>query len=149
MENSTEPIKILSGIAKPDYYTKRLRYSLILDRLPVFKYRCDGSLYTAEDSGFYNWLSYERWPSGRKAFGGRQFHITMLDGSKVLCQGNHWDTAMSEPPTVSVGYATFESLKECYVFIGGNFDAAAFREWLLTDPELHDDYYYWEKQWKK
>lgn len=149
MENSTGPIKIISGIAKPDHYTKRMRYSLILDRMPVFRYSREGSLYTAHDSGFWSWLNYENYQSNRKAFGGRHFHITMLDGSKELCQGNHWYTALSEPPTASVGYATFESLRECYVFCGGNFDAAALREWLATDPELHDDYYYWEKQWKK
>lgn len=144
-----EPIKILSGIAKPDPYTKRLSYSLILDRLPVFRYRRDGDLFCAEDSGFLDWLLYEPGRYRMKAFSGRQFHITMVDGSRVLCEGNHWHTVLSEPATVSVGYATFESLKQCYVFYGGNFDAAAFREWLASDPELHDDYYYWEKQWKQ
>ena len=98
--------------------------SIIVDREPEFKF--ERFIYpesmkpwlVAEDSGFYKFYYFERPTERWKAFGGREFDIPMKSGDVLHACGQYWDGV---PPqftdtVVSVGYATLESLKRCYIF---------------------------------
>lgn len=99
--------------------------SLIVDREPAFKFEhfrdpaSTKQWIIAEDSGFYKFYFFEEPTDRWKAFGGRIFDIPMKSGDVLQARGQWWDGV---PPqytdtVVSVGYATCESLKRCYIFM--------------------------------
>lgn len=117
-------------------------YYLIVDEYPDFKYERRGNLVFSNVDGFTS--SYVINRGTKNAFGGREFDIPMEDGTKLHADGSIWSSGQSEAAGVqvtSVGVATREMLKKCYVFVGEYIDSRLLEEWLKQNPnKTHGDY---------
>lgn len=115
---------------------------IVLDRMPELKYERDGNRFTAEDSGFYDFLQ-KQGESG-DAFGGRKFDIQLKDGSTFNCHGQVWSVGPPKglPPLVQVGISTRENLSKCYVFSGGMVRKDLVADWLSKNVPSFSYYKY-------
>ncbi|MDO3682177.1 hypothetical protein [Paenibacillus ehimensis] len=100
--------------------------ALVLRDSLQLTYRKYGDLLIGMDESgtFMNLLYYEAPNSGFKAFGGREFDITLENGEVIHCNGQYWNGGRREAEKVlneeiiSVTVNDVESLKKCYVFRG-------------------------------
>jgi hypothetical protein len=98
--------------------------ALVLDKKPELKYQLSNGCITGTDGVFADCLYYEK-PFGRfKAFAGREFEITLQDGSVVKCNGQYWD-GLQPGHIKALGFSpsratinSLDNLKKCYVFAG-------------------------------
>jgi len=96
--------------------------AFVLNHMPELEYTRYGSTIIGTDGTFHVCyvLQYTKYS---KAFGGREFDLTMKDGEVVHCKGQWWSSISNiflelYPGTVPVTYGTIEELKKCYVFTG-------------------------------
>lgn len=117
--------------------------SVLVDRVPDFKYKRVGDWLLASNDGWYDSLQIV--PRSKWAFGGRKFDIPMEDGTQFHCHGQVWAAFLKEhaqEPTCSVGVATREQLDKCYVFMGGRVSATKLTDWLAENEPKCDYYFY-------
>ena len=88
-------------------YANAPNIRLLVDKLPDHKdlrYERRGNLYFAEKDGYADFYSYSRPDEG---FGGREFRLTMVDGSEAVLKGP-WSSRAAVmngagfPPTIPV-----------------------------------------------
>lgn len=138
-----EPIRIIDVIALPySSWNTTLGYSLILSRMPVWRYQREGDRLTAEDDGFYDFLQGTEGKGD--AFAGREFDITLIDGSIMHCAGRVWSVG---PPdglvrTVGVGHATIESLRQCHVYYSASIAIDKLQKWFLENVPSNNRFKY-------
>ena len=98
--------------------------ALVLDRKPELTYRSDGWHITGTDGLFCACYFYETPYPNWRAFAGRQFEITLEDGTVVKCSGQFWDGVKEEHrkqlggEPIRVTAASVDELKKCFVFYG-------------------------------
>ena len=100
-------------------------HALVLDKIDDFVYKRLGKniIYGTNGLG-YICYKYETPNKYSKAFGGREFDLTMEDGEVVHCNGQWWDDGHKTLEKElgikfsSVAYNTIEDLKKCYVYYG-------------------------------
>lgn len=117
------------------------QFFVVLNRMPIFKYKRTGNLFTAIDGICCDALAYER--GSRGAFGGQVFNIDLEDGGKFKCAGNVWAVAKqkaTDKPILEWGVATEDMLRKCFVFCGGGVFTESINEWL-KDNEIKTDYF--------
>ncbi|AIQ54535.1 hypothetical protein [Paenibacillus sp. FSL R7-0331] len=98
----------------------------VLSQPVEFTYYKQGDLIIGLDDTctFVSCYFYERPSMGFKAFGGREFDITLENGEVIHCDGQWWDGGYQKAEKllgeelVRVTYEDIESLKKCYVFSG-------------------------------
>jgi hypothetical protein len=131
--NTNPDIQIIDVIVTYSQYApERPHYSVIVDRSPLWIYAKEENRLTAHDSGFYDFLSIS--PGTTKAFGGREFNISLTDGTTYRCKGQVWACGSSTAePVVYIGIGTIERLKECYVFSSAYLSKAKLDAWLATN----------------
>lgn len=143
MDSSTnEPIQIIDVIAKPYMIgSKTTSYYVVVDRAPKLVYQREGNRLTAHDSGFYDFMAIEN--GSRGAFAGREFSITLTDGSAIQCVGQVWSCGPFDGiDAVQVGVATLASLEQCYVFSAGYLAREKLAAWLAENKPSGDYYKY-------
>lgn len=129
-------------------------FALVLDKEPVITYEFlpgHGKTYLVgsnDDAVFYECMVYER-PIGRfKAFGGREFDVTMKDGTKTHCDGQYWSGGAADVgriigvDLVSVVSSGIDELKRCYVFSEYHADKKKIR--CLIEQYHGDVIPYWD-----
>lgn len=112
--------------------------ALVLNRhLEYLYHQVDSNTIVGRDGPFYDCYYYGA-PSGRfKAFGGREFRLSMDDGSEVLCNGQWW-SGVTEGAIKYLGGSSFEDiqhatvnslkrLSECYVYFGAEAHVDTYR----------------------
>ncbi|WP_337881828.1 hypothetical protein [Chromobacterium haemolyticum] len=107
---------------------------VVVDRMPSKVYHRDGNRLISRDSGFYDCLTIE--PGSKDAFGGQKFTVQLDDGSEILADGQIWASFHKDligEPTIQVGVATLEKLKECYVFFSGLVSKQRLENWLSSN----------------
>lgn len=139
----------------------------VLDEAPKYRYyKLGDNIIYGTDGIFYICYRYER-PSGSfKAFGGREFTITLSTGEIIKCNGQWWDGGYGELAKelnisfTHVTYNTNEELKNCYVYYGASADIEKFKKVLDSSGELFYHAYYdyekilkykdvWDKRWEE
>lgn len=109
-------------------YSDKPHYFIVTSRDPEYVYERIGNLLLGYDSGFYDTLVIE--PGSTGAFGGRKFDIKLTDGTVYHAHGQVWSSGQGEipEPYISVGAASVESLRKCYVFCSGCISLKKFEE---------------------
>lgn len=129
-----DPVQIVDVIITP-----QKQIFVVTDRSPLRVYEQHGNRLIARDSGFYDCMTIE--PGTAKAFAGRKFTLSLQGGEQLECNGQVWSSHHPDligEPTVQVGRATLEDLKQCYVFFGGCISKAVLDEWLSKNkPSRH------------
>lgn len=100
--------------------------ALVLNKKIEFEYQKHRNLLIGMDKTktFVDCLYYEEPRGGFKAFGGREFDITLDNGETINCNGQWWHGGFSEAEEIlkmkltSVTVKDIHSLRECYVFRG-------------------------------
>jgi hypothetical protein len=134
-------IRIVDVIAKKSPYSEHMHYYVVVDRAPRHIYQRDGNYLTAHDGGFYDFMKIEH--GSRDAFGGRNFSITLTDGSQIECIGQVWSCGPIDGiDAVQVGVATIEALERCYCFFGGYVAREKLEAWLAVNKPSGDYYKY-------
>lgn len=110
--NKNEPLKVVAVVSV------NKGEALVLNRPLDFIYERSGQDYIGSDGPFRDVLYYERSGGQFVAFGGRELSLTMSDGS-IQKLKDHWWSG-SQKGSVSVAWGDVESLKRCYVFMGGS-----------------------------
>jgi hypothetical protein len=130
-------------VIQNNIYSGRESYWVVLGEKPNFIYKeISPGFFQAEDKGVFDALRHERGSTG--AFAGREFTIKTDRGPR-LCNGDHWCVyPVADEPLISVGYATLEDLKKCYVFAGGYMRIDEVLKWA-ADNKVHESYYAIEK----
>ncbi|QKZ05858.1 hypothetical protein [Pseudomonas eucalypticola] len=143
--------KIIDVIITPQNQT-----FLLLDQMPSLVYVRNGSLLTANDGGFYDFMKIV--PGSKDAFAGRAFTIRLADGSDFECTGQVWSCGGSPGvQTLQVGVGTIESLSRCYVFSSATVDVALINEWLAENKpsrryykyDKRETVEYWDALWRR
>jgi hypothetical protein len=122
-------------------FTGKRNYSLVVSTAPNFIYEQKGFWLLAEDDGFYSSYSIEF--GSRGAFGGRKFDIPLKDGTVYKATGQVWDAfsrTLQPEPSLEVGVATLDQLKDCYVFFGGRVAVSKLEQALEQRPLME----YWD-----
>lgn len=105
---------------------------------------------------FYNVFSYGYY-SGDDAFGGREFELDMVDGSKKKIKGKWWDARDTfienyfKENNIEIGYASVSSKEElmsCFVFFGVRVDKDKFTELYSNYSGRIYDYHQLETSYK-
>ena len=127
------PINIVDVIARPSQFGQIVHYYVIVDRAPRLVYeRRSGGMLVAADDGFYDVLHIS--PGSTEAFAGREFDISLTDGTTLRAKGQVWSSHIKhDEPTIEVGVATLEQLAQCYVFFGGTMSRAKLDAWLVNN----------------
>ena len=124
--------------------------ALVLNKYPQIKYEKHGGyLFGLDEYGiFVNVYAYER-PSGSfKAFAGREFDISMVDGTFTKANGQWWDAGSDKlaealgSKIIGVTINTKEELSKCYVFFGEKADENEYNK--LRDTYSGKVYHYYE-----
>jgi len=121
---------ILENKPKPPH---KPQYFLVLDQYPLFLYEEQKAksheILMAQDDGFYSCYVKE-FDKFQKAFCGREFTIPMLDGTEINANGQWWygGHGVIPEPYHSMGIATPEQLKDCFVFTSGCVSQELFKE---------------------
>lgn len=105
-------------------YANDANYRIWVDALPELsdlRYEKRGNLYYAEKNGYVNFYYYDRPGDG---YGGRQFPITLTDGTEVVLKGP-WSSRAGV-----MQKAGFPETVE--VTINGIYAGAVTREWLTS-----------------
>lgn len=148
-------IKIVDVVELWGPYGKKPHYCVVVDRKPEYIYRRVGIQLIAEDSGFFQ-LRYIHGPVPGDAFGGAKFDMQLEGGEVLHCEGQVWDGTPwphmmrgKEPvnlePMISIGVATLDELRKCYVFMGGNLLVSKLEAWLKDNKPTYDYYKYDER----
>ena len=117
------------------------RYYVILDRKINFKYEeVSKNIFVGKDGPFYTALKYEK--GSKDAFAGRGFTINMVDGTKRICDGDHWDIQPINVNTASVGTSSINELNKCHVFCSAHIDIDHLNSWLANNDPKPDYYFY-------
>ena len=135
---------IVDVIIHGPYY----QISVVIDVNPKMVYERKRNLLVAEDDGFWDCLAFETPSKNWQAFGGRKFDILMKDGSVEHAHGQwwaYWATGIAPYPTESLGIATLEDLRKCYVFCSGIISTAKLDDWLSKNTPS-TDYYKYDRQ---
>ena len=136
--------QILDAIVLTSYGVKH--YYLVLDAMPKFVFERQGKYLVAEDDGFSECYGYEKPDKNWQAFGGLKFDLPLKDGTVEHCYGQWWWSAPlvsnSPGPIMSVGIATIESLRKCYVFSSGNVLKQKLEAWLAVNEPSTEYYKY-------
>lgn len=115
---------------------------VVIDRMPEWVYKRNGTIFTANDDGFYDFMA----GSANKgdAFGGRQFTIKLDDDTEFLCRGDVWSVGPDPDvgPTLSVGVCTMAELEKCYVFRSASISKAKLDAWLSENTPSNNYYKY-------
>lgn len=135
-------------------------YMLLVDQQPSITYEYEegtknliGSAVDEDgDVILSHYLTYNRQTAGFKAFAGREFTITMKDGSNKTLKDYWWDSGSypGHGKFISVGLLSEEPYKQsaCYVYYGRNICKAKLEklldEYFLTDVVYE---YYDIKHW--
>ncbi len=94
-----------------------------------------------------------------KAFAGREFDLTMIDGTIVHCNGQWWSAltncAVEEMrldtdrrKVIQVAASTIDQLRNCYVFVGYSTLVEDWEKFRAKYDGPVYDYYEYEKQIK-
>ena len=144
MIREMEPIKVVAKVKFND------GFAYVLNRNLDFRYtKIDQKTIIGEDEGTLLFYTYEP-PSWRwKAFTGRQFELTLTDGTVEKCHGQWWDgindtikELFDLDQIYYFSYSTIEMLKEHYLFMG----CMAEKSWIeQLDSTYKDEIYgYWD-----
>lgn len=96
---------------------------LVFDKIDPLEYEKIGDSIIGSNGLFCACYYYEAPSYAFKAFGGREFDITLKDGTVIHCNGQWWDGITSVhrqivPDIVYVTASSIDELKKCYVFFG-------------------------------
>jgi hypothetical protein len=130
------------------YHGAIIQEFVIVDVAPRFLFERRGSFLVAEDDGFFE--CYQEQPGTKDAFAGREFDLSMKDGSAVHAKGQIWygGHARNAPyPIVDVGIATLEQLRKCYVFGAGHVSREKWNAWLAENAPSEDYWKYDPRGW--
>lgn len=127
------------------------RAGLVLDKKPVFTYtRHDDVIIGIDKSGvFVSCYSHLQPKGSMKAFGGREFDITLDTGEVIHCNGQWWDggyrtaSKILGEKFVSTAVSTKQDLYDCYVFTGYQAIANKVKDLVAEyngDMYPYDDY---------
>lgn len=109
------------------------RYYVINRPLQKSYTKIDHETIIGEDEGALSFYKREflTLPFGKTAFGGRKFTLTLTDGTVEKCWGQWWDgitdsarELFSSTRIKHFAWNTADELKNCYVFYGGECEAA-------------------------
>ena len=125
----------------------RSGYFAIFDEIPEITYEKYGADYigTAEDANgniiFSNYLAYKSW-SNAHAFGGRELHIKMKDGSINTLKNNWYDNGYyaGHGNFINIGAGLLEKLQDCFVFSSYYINEATFNT-MVDEYLMHDKIY--------
>lgn len=139
--SSIEPIRIVDVIwHKPEHWGAQL--FVVINRMPEWMYSRNGLYFSANDSGFYDFLKGTQRQGD--AFGGRKFSIKLDDGSDWPCNGDMWSigsTAGTEP-VYQAGISTIEKLNDCYCFSSALVSKKLVDDWCLENTPSGNYYKY-------
>lgn len=125
----------------------------VLDKSPDYiYYKLGNDIIYGTDGLFYICYKYERPSNSFKAFGGREFKITLNTGEVINCNGQWWSGGEVKLEKelglklTHITYNTTEELKKCYVYYGACVDYNKLKDLLEETGELYyHDYYDYEK----
>jgi hypothetical protein len=128
---------------------------VLKDKLELKYNKQDGLIIGLDDSCTFLDLYYYEAPSqGFKAFGGREFDITLENGEVIHCNGQWWSGG-SEKASKLLGEEVIsctandaESLKRCYVYHGYYAIKEQLEELARSYEGKFYEYYEFEKELK-
>jgi len=133
--------------------------ALVLDRMPVLKYKKIGSSgLLGSDGDFFDFM-YIRHERMAKAFGGRKFELPMENGDPMQCSGQVWDGANQDHYQYfgcsdykefwklfsSAPISTVDRLRDCYVFSSNRLFIGTFESMVASYEGKIYEYYEYER----
>ena len=114
--------------------------ALVLNRPIRFIYSESGRDLIGSDGPFRDFLGYSR---DGNAFGGREFNLTMVDGSTRKIKDHWWATWKEGYSSITVG--DVEALRKCYVYHGAHITPDDYARLRAQYTGAVFDYWDYEK----